>query len=245
VIDILIPVYNEGTGIVKVLDHLKAAVHSPFRVLVCYDRDEDDTLPVLDAYSAPFEIVRVKNEGRGVHGAVMTGFRKSSAPALIAFPADDSYNGGIIDGMIARFRAGADIVAASRFMPGGCMKGCPLVKAVLVRTAAFVLYHAARVPTHDPTNGFRLFSSKVLKTVRVESTEGWAFSVELLVKTHRLGWKVEETPALWFERESGRSRFRLFKWMPVYLRWFFYAFATTCLGRGPTTVPTFAAEAAV
>ena len=45
--------------------------------------------------------------------------------------------------------------------PGGDMVGCPLLKAMLVRSANFTLHHLARVPTRDASNGFRLFSRRV------------------------------------------------------------------------------------
>jgi hypothetical protein len=57
-----------------------------------------------------------------------------------------------------------------------------------------------------------------------------------LVKTHRLGWRISEIPAQWFERRHGESRFRVFAWLPSYLRWYLYAFATTLLRRSPDTV---------
>jgi hypothetical protein len=43
-LDIVIPVYNEGRNIVKVLAALQAAVTMPCRILICYDFEEDDTL---------------------------------------------------------------------------------------------------------------------------------------------------------------------------------------------------------
>ena len=56
------------------------------------------------------------------------------------YPADDDYNAPLLDGMVAAARGSCDIVCASRFMPGGAMVGCPLIKAVLVRAGRF---HAA------------------------------------------------------------------------------------------------------
>lgn len=223
-VEILIPVYNEGENILEVLGSLKRGVRTPFEVLIAYDREDDNTLPVLAANAShlpPYRLVR--NRGAGVHGAVMSGFEASKTDAVITFPADDTYNAPLIDRMIAAHQSGADIVCASRFMKGGCMKGCPPLKAVLVRLSAFVLYHVARVPTHDPTNGFRLFSRRVFAGIPVESSQGWAFSIELLVKAARRGMRVVELPASWFERRKGKSRFKVFKWMPIYLRWFFYA----------------------
>ncbi len=225
-VEIIIPVYNEGANILKVLAALKAGVRTPYEVLICYDRDTDDTLPPLAAHRAEYPNVRlVKNKYRGVHGAIVTGFESGRSDAVIVFPADDTYNAGLIDRMTAEFEKGADIVAPSRFMKGGCMKGCPPLKAFLVRVSAFILYHVARLPVHDPTNGFRLFSRRVIRDIPLESTEGFAFSIEYLVKAHKKKMKIVEIPALWFERGEGRSRFKVFKWLPIYLRWFFYAFS--------------------
>lgn len=240
-LDIIIPVYNEGENIINVIEPLRCLVKTPFRILICYDQDEDNTLIALKEYqNAPLvNIVLVKNQGSGVFGAVTTGIEKSTAPAVIVMPADDTYNAGIIDQMFQKFTEGCEIVAASRFIPGGCMEGCPWLKATLVRTAAFTLYYFARLPTRDPTSGFRLFSRKVLEQIEIESPEGWAFSLELLVKCHRRGWKIGEVPAKWFERTKGKSRFQVFKWVPLYLRWYFYALATTFvpprLLRSPTS----------
>jgi len=226
-LDIIIPVYNEGENILPVLASLKEHARTPFRVLLCYDRDDDTTLAaVRNAPGFPFPLVLVKNRGLGSHGAVVTGFEESTAPAVLVFPGDDDYNAARVDSMVEQFRSGCEMVAASRFMHGGCMQGCPWPKAMLVRVSAFVLYHLARVPTHDPSNGFRLFSRRVLETIPIESTMGFTYSLELLAKCHRLGWKIGEVPVDWYERRRGTSRFRLLKWLPHYLVWFFYCFAT-------------------
>ncbi len=230
-LDIIIPVYNERENITAVLKSLELHVRTPFRVLICYDFDEDNTLVELKKFSSPrFEVIPVKNRGRGAHGAVLTGFAFGSTPAVLVFPADDTYNAAILDRMYDEFRRGSDVVAASRFMKEGCMEGCPLLKSMLVRTAAFTLNRFARIPARDASNGFRLFSRRLLDTVEIESTDGFSYSIELLVKCHRLGWRISEVPAKWFEREHGKSRFSVLKWIPHYLRWYFYAFETTYLG---------------
>lgn len=238
-IDVVIPVYNEGPNILSTLGALRDRVRTPFRVLICYDRPDDDTLTTINANRGmvgDMVIEYVRNPGRGAHGAVMAGFAAADAPHVIVYPADDDFNSGIIDGMVAKAEAGADLVCASRFMPGGSMIGCPWLKAILVRTAAFTLHRGARLPTHDPTSGFRLFSRRVIDTIVVESDSGFCYSIELLVKCHRLGWPVAEVPAQWIERTKGTSRFRVLNWLPAYLRWYRYAFATTFLGRPASTV---------
>jgi glycosyltransferase involved in cell wall biosynthesis len=238
-LDIVIPVYNEGKNILATLAGLRRQVRTPSRILICYDRPDDDTLPAIKQNAEAVEgmtIEFVLNRGRGVHNAIMSGFAASQAPFVLVYPADDDFNGGIIDEMVRKGGEGADIVCASRFIPGGCMVGCPWLKAFLVRTAAFTLYHLARLPTHDASNGFRLFSRRVVTTIAVESDRGFCYSIELLVKCHRLGWPVSEVPAQWFERTQGGSRFRVLSWLPAYLRWYGYAFATTFLRLPATSV---------
>jgi dolichol-phosphate mannosyltransferase len=231
-LDIVIPVYNEGRNILATLGALRDHMRTPARIMICYDRPDDDTLTTIEANRAQLEgltVEFVRNPGRGAHGAVMAGFAASRAPFVMVYPADDDFNGAIVDSMVGKAEAGADIVCASRFMAGGCMVGCPWLKALLVRVAAFTLYYIARLPTHDPTSGFRLFSRRVVDSIAVESDSGFCYSIELLVKCHRLGWPVAEVPAQWFERTEGASRFRVISWLPAYLRWYGYALATTFL----------------
>lgn len=227
-LDIIIPVYNEGDNVQGAFDSLQKSVKTPFRVLLCYDHDTDTTLPIAKNYiQKKFPLVLVKNQGKGAFGAILTGFQQSTSGAVVVFMADDTFNAPIIDEMYTKFMQGCDIVAASRFMRGGCMVGAPLVKMLLARFASFLLYAFTSLPCHDATNAFRLFSRKVLDQIPIESNVGFTFSFELLAKTHRLGWKIEEVPAQWFERVQGKSRFQTFKWVPYYLKWFNYIMATT------------------
>ena len=181
-LDIVIPVYNEGRNIVATLAGLARAVATPARVLICYDHADDDTLPAINdnpQAHAGLPVVFVRNTGRGAHGAVMTGFSASTAPFVLMYPADDHTNAPMLDAMVALARGGCDIVCASRFMPGGAMIGCPPLKAALVRTANFTLRHLARLPATDASNGFRMFSRRVIERIAVESDQGFCYSIEL------------------------------------------------------------------
>ncbi len=239
-LDVVIPVYNEGANILPTLQSLQHAVKTPFRVLICYDRDDDNTLTAIREHREQLGVMPlsfVRNNGRGALGAVLTGLAASDAPFTLVMMADDHYNAGIIDAMTAKAQTGCDIVCASRFMPGGSMVGCPWLKATLVRAGNFTLHHLGRLPTRDATNGFRLFGRRVVDQIAVESDRGFCYSIELAVKCHRLGWRIGEVPAQWFERAHGTSRFQVVRWLPAYLRWYFYAFATTYLRRSGKTVP--------
>ena len=236
-LDIVIPVYNEGENILSVIGALKRDVRTPFRILICYDFEEDNTLPAIRQRPEDgVAVIAVRNPERGPHAAVRAGLKASSAPAVLVYMADDDYNTAIIDTMVGRMREGYELVAACRFMPGGTFEGCAWHKRTITRLGTFMLSEVAGLPVHDGTNAFRLFSRRLLEAVDIESRIGFTFSVELLAKAVRLGFPVAEVPADWQERADKPSRFRVFRWMPAYIHWLLYAMATRWLGRGPSTV---------
>lgn len=73
-LDIVIPVYNEGGRIASLLDLFHAGIHTPYRVLICYDFEGDDTVTALKDYPRERgEVVFVRNHDPGPHGAVRVG----------------------------------------------------------------------------------------------------------------------------------------------------------------------------
>ena len=55
------------------------------------------------------------------------------------------------------------------------------------------------------------------------------FSQDFRHFMNRLNYKISEVPAQWEERSEGSSRFKIFKWLPQYLKWYIYGLATTWL----------------
>jgi len=226
-IDIVIPVFNEGASIIEVIELLELNVKTRFRILICYDFEEDNTLEAINRSERSAVIEFVKNNGAGPCDAVKSGFNASHSECVIVYPGDDISNQKIIDPMYKKFIQGSDVVVASRFIPGGSMIGCPLVKSILVRAASFSLFMLSSIPVKDASNGFRLFSRKALNLINIESTHGFTYSLEILVKCTRLKLPIAEVPAQWIERKEGKSNFKVFFWLKMYLRWYRYGLETT------------------
>ena len=236
-LEIVIPIYNEGEKLVKLLSLFEQQVNTKIRVLLCYDLDNDNVFNYVNKFKEfSFEVLLVKNPLAGPCEAIKHGLNFGNSDCVIVFPADDFLNINIIDKMYSEFKNNNDIVVASRFMKGGSMKGCPLIKSILVRVASSTLYFFSSIPARDASNGFRLFSRKLLNMVTIESKVGFAYSLELLAKCNRLKLKITEIPAQWEERSEGSSRFRVFKWLPQYLKWYFYGLSTTWLKKGTEDV---------
>ena len=229
-LEIVVPVFNEGEKILKLMEFFKFNIKTKFRVLFCYDLETDDIFEYKEKFKEfDFEIILIKNPSRGPCSAIKEGFKSGNSDCVIVYPADDFINFEILDIMYNHYLDGNHIVAASRFIKGGSMKNCPLLKSILVRLASFTLYHLSSIPIKDASNGFRLFSRKLLNEMNIESEVGFAYSLELLAKCNRLGYKISEVPAQWEERSEGSSRFKIFKWLPQYLKWYIYGLSTTWL----------------
>ncbi len=110
------------------------------------------------------------------------GIAASRSPYVLITMADGSDEPHIVDSMVDLARGGADVVAASRYMRGGRQVGGPFLKRLMSRTAGLTLHWFARVPTHDPTNNFKLYARRFLDAVTIESTAGFELALELTVK---------------------------------------------------------------
>jgi dolichol-phosphate mannosyltransferase len=224
---IVVPVFNEGANIGAFCRRAVETFGNENELLVCYDFEADDTLPALAALPAhqkPANLRLVRNElGRGVRYAIEAGMRAARAPIVVVMMADLSDDFPKVLPMVSRAEAGAAVVCGSRYMRGGQQIGGPLLKRILSRGAGLSLYWLTGLPTHDATNSFKAYRRDFLEATPIESTAGFSLGLELTVKAHFQGRRVEEIPAVWQDRSAGQSRFRLWKWLPLYLRWYFWA----------------------
>ena len=235
---IVLPVYNEGEAVEPVLRALSAAVMTPHELVVVYDFDGDTTAPVVARLAGEIPGLRgLRNDlGRGVLNAMKAGIAGTTAPYVLISMADGSDEPQVVDPMVALARSGADVVSASRYMRGGHQVGGPLVKRLMSRAAGLTLHWFAGVPTHDPTNNFKLYSRRFLDSITIESSAGFELALELTVKATLDGRRVAEVPTTWRDRTAGQSNFKLRKWLPHYLHWYKVAFVGR-LGRHTSNAP--------
>lgn len=236
---IVLPVYNEGEAVEPVLRALSAGVRTPHELVVVYDFDGDTTVPVIARLAAEIPGLRgLRNDlGRGVLNAMKTGIAGTTAPWVLISMADGSDEPHVVDPMVALARDGADVVSASRYMRGGHQVGGPFFKRLMSRTAGLTLHWFAGVPTHDPTNNFKLYSRRFLEATTIESEAGFELALELTVKATLQGRRVAEVPTTWRDRTAGQSNFKLRKWLPHYLHWYRVAFVGRFTRRRSTVPP--------
>jgi dolichol-phosphate mannosyltransferase len=225
-LSIVVPVYNEAENFPAFYRGLKEHVRTPHSIIVVYDFEEDTTLPVVrELQRDDPSVVLVKNDVRGVLGALKAGLRHPQRGAVLVTMADGSDDHRQVDEMYRLYTQGFHVVAASRYAPGGGQRGGPPFKKMLSRVAGTSLRWVAGIPTWDATNNFKLYSKQLLDQVQIESVGGFEVALELTVKAHGLGLAIAELPTVWTDRVAGKSNFKLMKWLPRYLRWYGQAMA--------------------
>jgi len=224
---VVLPVFNEGANIGTFCARALAEFPPGCELLVCYDRDDDDTLPALatSPEARQFEQLRlIKNDiAPGARYAIEAGMRAARAPVVVVMMADLCDDGSRLEELVRLVEDGADVACASRYSEGGGQQGGPWFKSQLSRAAGISLHYLTRLPTRDATNSFKAYRKSFLDRTRIESTAGFSLGIELTVKAHFGGGRVREVPAHWRARIAGQSRFQLFRWLPQYLRWYTYA----------------------
>jgi dolichol-phosphate mannosyltransferase len=223
---VVIPAYNEGHGIVPVLDRIFDSVETECDIYVVVDSEQDTTLPVLRDYAKtqPHLHPTINTYGRGPANAIRFGIDVVDSPIVVVTMADGCDDPKQIDALARLVDRGVVVAAASRYVSGGQQVGGPIFKGMLSRLAGRSLGRLGRVGTHDATNSFKAYSTDFVREVGIDSRNGFEIGLELTAKARRLRRPVAEIPTIWLDRTMGDSNFDLKGWLPHYLRWYRYAF---------------------
>lgn len=225
VLSLIVPVFNEADNFPRLVEEVERHIPQPFVLNMVYDFDADTTVPVARelAITRPWLRLVHNTIGRGAVNAIRAGFQQvGKGPALVVM-ADLSDDLTGVPRMLELYGQGYRIVCPSRYMKGGAQIGGPPLKRFLSRMAGISLWYVAGFPTHDATNNFRLYDAGLVNELGIESTGGFELALELTAKAFRRGEKITEIPTTWRDRTAGESRFKLFKWLPKYLKWYFVA----------------------
>lgn len=223
-ISIILPVFNEGKNIAKQIAEIENTVNISHEVLVVYDFDKDDTIPPVKELQKKYLNVRlVKNIfGREVINAVKTGFAKSQGETVVVMPADLADDPATINKMYQKIRGGYDIVCATRYAKGGKKIGGERLKTFLSKLAGLATPLLLGISTTDIANGFKMYRRQVIDQIKIESDGGWEYAMETVIKAHFAGFKIGDVPSIWVDRKEGKSKFKLMKWLPKYIRWYLW-----------------------
>jgi cephalosporin hydroxylase len=233
-LDVVIPMDRRSGGLLDTLSALDSSLQTYRSVLLCCAPGSRGALSALQGRQFDnLNIVVIECGGADSHAPVVAGLRASAAMAVVVLPPDGAKNVRDIGAMAAMVHSGYALVAGNRLTQAD--PECTWGDALLARIAAFPLRHIARLPVRDPTNVFRIYSRRAIDEIAIESSRGFGYNIEILAKCHRAGLKVGEVSVTCAGRQILKRMLTPSDWSLGYVRWLFYALATTYLGRRVNT----------
>lgn len=208
---VLVPTYNEASGIGTLLDRGLAA-DPTIKILVIDDGSPDGTGDIADGRALENDRIEVlhRSSKQGLGKAYVAGFKlglERGFDLLIEMDADLSHDPDALPGIIAA-SAEADLVIGSRYTAGGGVEGWSRPRHLLSQCANLYAMALLGFPIRDSTSGFRCFRREVLEGLDLDavSSEGYSFQIEMAFSCWLRGFRVVEVPIVFRERSSGKSK---------------------------------------
>ncbi len=225
-VSIVVPVRGQGPAIEDFLDRLFERVDVPCEVLAVYGSHLDPTVPYLESHAVSEPRLRpaLNPEGSGPAQALRFAMDHAEAEVIVVITGDGSDDPSQIEPLARLVERGVAVAAASRYMQGGQQVGGPFLKSLVSRVAGVSLYWVARVGTRDAINTFKAYDRAFLETVGIDSPVGFEMGLELVAKARRRGLPVAELPTIWLDKGATPPSYRIWAWVPRYLRWYGHSF---------------------
>lgn len=229
---LVIPAYNERRALPLLLERARA-VPAIARTLVVDDGSDDGTADLAEAWPGPPPVSVVRHpQNLGLGAAMRTAVTHLAGSALedddvaVTMDGDNTHDPALIPEMCAAIAAGADVVVASRYCPGGRELGLSWRRRVLSRGASTLLGALRPVRgVRDYTCGFRAYRVGTLRRALesygdgLVTAAGFACMAELLLRLDALGARCIEVPLeLHYERKDGPSKMRVARTISGYLQ---------------------------
>lgn len=209
---IVVPTYNERDNIERVVDAFLAPVPEA-ELLFVDDASPDGTGELADALARDNPRVHVLHRAGklGLGTAYIEGFRWGLARGydyLLEMDADFSHDPRYLPELLARARAGADMVVGSRYTPGGGTENWGLGRRMLSRFGGLYARTVLGVPIRDMTAGFICYRRATLERIDLDAvrSNGYSFQIEMKYRVVKAGMRVEEVPIVFVDRRVGQSK---------------------------------------
>ena len=208
-----LPTYNERENLEQMIEALGGVLDTTVhRVLVIDDSSPDGTGEIADrlASEQPWVSVLHRETKEGIGPAYIAGFQRAlseGAELVLEMDCDFSHDPADVPRLIAA-AADADLVLGSRYAPGGGTANWGLLRRIVSRGGCLYAQVILGLGVRDLTGGFKCFRREVLEALDLASihAEGYGFQIELTYRALRAGYRVEEIPIVFRERQAGLSK---------------------------------------
>jgi len=208
----VLPTYNERDNIGPLIRRLLDANPALYKVLVVDDNSPDGTWQVVEALAAaePDRVVLVRRiDESGLTSAIQRGIDEAidthGAAVVTWMDCDLSMPPEDVPRLVAAVRGGADLVAGSRWIPGGA----DVAHGLMARWLSWIINHYAMAllgsDVHDYTSGFIAGRADLFQRIRLRGDYG-EYCIDLLGRAQQQGFQVVEVPYICVPRTAGDSK---------------------------------------
>ena len=241
---IVIPMYNEAAlareSVMIVLSYTKQLPIAA-TVVVVDDGSHDSTRAIVGSLvrevGDPEQLELVAHEhNRGYGAALRTGMRYAidhGFDYVLYMDSDLTNHPKYLTLFCEKMREGYDYIKATRYAPGGGMKGVPWKRQVMSRWGNRVARVLFGLPLTDITNGFRAL--KVSLSAKLQLTEsGFPIMMEELYQAQHFPHSFAEVPSILTSRQraQGKTHFTYsVKTLSTYFSYALKSFLSRIYGR--------------
>ena len=201
---IVVPAFNEASVIGDVISD----VRSVFDHVVCVDDGSRDDTGDVALRAGAHAVRHPVNLGQGA--AIQTGVeyarQQPGAAVFATFDADGQHRVKDVVRMIDRLSAeDVDLVVGTRFADPGVVSHTPLVKRLVLRSAAVLSRRSRTLGLTDAHNGLRVFNKKVADGLNL-TMSGMSHADEFIALACENHWRVTEEPVEILYTEYSMSK---------------------------------------
>ena len=211
---VIIPTYNEKENIENIIRAIQAQPVL-FHVLVVDDGSPDGTADIVKRMQAgcPDRLFIVERSGKlGLGTAYIAGFKwglEHGYDYIFEMDADFSHNPADLPRLYdACARQGADVAIGSRYVSGVNVVNWPMGRVLMSYFASKYVRFITGMKVADTTAGFVCYRREVLETIELDKIrfKGYAFQIEMKFTAHKCGFRLQEVPIIFINRELGTSK---------------------------------------
>jgi len=211
---VIIPTYKEKDNIERIIRKV-FSLEKDFHILIIEDNSPDGTADIVRSLINEFSGRLFMEERKGKLGlgtAYIHGFRWALNHAydyIFEMDADFSHNP---DDLLRLYDAtknkGADVAIGSRYITGVNVVNWPMGRVLMSYYASAYVRFVTRMKIKDTTAGFICYTSKVLRSIRMDKIRftGYAFQIEMKFTAWKLGFNIVEVPIIFTDRTVGESK---------------------------------------
>ncbi len=213
-LSIIIPVKNEEDIILETLHQFEISwlTNIDHEILIIDDNSDDKTFKLVDKFvSQKIKVNLIKNKGKDLGAAIITGIENSSKLNVAIYMSDMSDSLEDLKQYYDFINSNdqIDAVFGSRFISGSKVNNYPKLKLFLNRIANNIIKIIFFSKYNDFTNAFKIYKKKALVKLFPLVSENFNIFLELSLKVEcrKLDYKI--IPISWNGRKHGQSKFKI------------------------------------